>query len=399
MAEYELRELGELKWFLGIRVVRDRTQRKIWLCQDSYIEKMAEKFHLQEGVCPKTPITTDEILPYEGKATPQEIFAYQQKVGSVNYPAVVTRPDISRTAQKLAEFLVNPSPAHSAAADRAIKYLYGTRTMAIEYGPSQTEAVFQCSSDAAYADDAQTRQSTKGYLFQLFGGPIDWRCTKQKTVKTSTTEAELSALYHVAVQLYWWQRFFDAIDLDLDEDLVINCDNLQTVRLMIKESPKLVTKLKHVDIHQHWLRQEVERQKLQIKWIATTEMPADGFTKALPRQKHEAFVRQLNLVDIVQILAKRQQSTCVSAVHRLVRLAMEVRRSMLPHTGSYGWPRYPYTKESQFKMHCQDKWKGSYVPEPHLALCKHKWVLLATSRAQQSLSSIVWRGTIIILVR
>ncbi len=35
--KYEFKDLGEIKWFIGIRVIRDRTQRKLWLCQDSYI--------------------------------------------------------------------------------------------------------------------------------------------------------------------------------------------------------------------------------------------------------------------------------------------------------------------------------------------------------------------------
>ena len=73
---------------------------------------------------------------------------------------------------------------------------------------------------------------------------------------------------------------------------------------MLKEAPKLVTKLKHVDIHNHWLRQEVAHQNIQIKWISTTEMPADGLTKALPRQKHEAFLRQLNMVDIGPLICQ-----------------------------------------------------------------------------------------------
>jgi len=139
-------------------------------------------------------------------------------------------------------------------------------------------------------------------LFTLFGGSIDWRCTKQKTVTTSTTEAELLSLSHGAKELYWWQRFFDAIDLDLDAPYKIQSDNLQTVRLLLKETPKLVTKLKHVDIHQHWLRQEIEQKRLNIKWIATYEMPADGFTKSLPRQKHEDFVRHLRMADISHLL-------------------------------------------------------------------------------------------------
>jgi hypothetical protein len=54
---------------------------------------------------------------------------------------------------------------------------------------------------------------------------------------------------------------------------------------------KLVTKLKYVDIYNHWLRQEVQNGNLSIEWISTSEIPTDGLTKALPRQKHDEFVR------------------------------------------------------------------------------------------------------------
>jgi hypothetical protein len=41
------------------------------------------------------------------------------------------------------------------------------------------------------------------------------------------------------------------IDLDIEQELTVHCDNLQTVGLMIKDTLKLMTKLKHIDIHQH----------------------------------------------------------------------------------------------------------------------------------------------------
>ena len=73
---------------------------------------------------------------------------------------------------------------------------------------------------------------------------------------------------------------------------------MQTVRLMLKETPKLVTKLKHIDIHQHWLRQECQKGNIKLEWIETNQMPADGLTKLLPKQKHQNFLRQLNMVNI-----------------------------------------------------------------------------------------------------
>jgi hypothetical protein len=205
-----MRDLGELSWFLGIRVIRDRVQKKLWLCQDSYIRKIATTFHLTDRKPPATPLATEELTPNTEQATTQEIYLYQRKVGSLLYATTITRADAARAANKLSEFLMNPSGRHQEAVDRAITYLYGTNTWAIEYSAIDQPAV-ACVGDAAFADDPVTRYSTEGYLFKLFNGLIDWRSTKQKTVITSSTEAELLALSHAAKEVLWWKRLFKAI--------------------------------------------------------------------------------------------------------------------------------------------------------------------------------------------
>lgn len=90
----------------------------------------------------------------------------------------------------------------------------------------------------------------------------------------------------------WWKRFFESIRFDTEETLKIQCDNRQTIRILTKEMMKLSTQLRHVDIHQHWLRQEVQAGRINVEWVPTNQMPADGFTKALSRQKHENFMKQ-----------------------------------------------------------------------------------------------------------
>lgn len=109
----------------------------------------------------------------------------------------MTRPDISCAVSKLSEHLTNPSNRHQELADRVISYLNKTKTFAIEYSADNLSRVFSAASDAAFADN-QDRKSSEGYLFTLFGGPVDWKATKQKTVTTSTTEAELMALTTIA---------------------------------------------------------------------------------------------------------------------------------------------------------------------------------------------------------
>jgi hypothetical protein len=128
----------------------------------------------------------------------QRTYAYQQRVGSVNFAAVISRPDVAYTTSRLSQFLRNPTPGHIGAADRVIAYLYSTRTLAIEYSGSVNSDIFLYSNNAAFADDKLTRRSSDGYLFQLYGGAIDWRAAKQNTVTTSSTEAELLALSRTA---------------------------------------------------------------------------------------------------------------------------------------------------------------------------------------------------------
>jgi hypothetical protein len=303
---YEFRVLGDIQYFLGIRVLRDRSIRKLWLTQDAYIDKITTKFNITtpaSGRYPQTPLPNIKFKLNDHQATPSEIYGYQQRVGSFNFASVSTRPDISRAVSKLSEFLRNPSKHHRDAADHLIQYLQGTKCLAIEYsGDTTQKVIFLASSDAAFADHESTRHSSNGFVFQLFNGPIHWAATKQNTVTTSSTEAELLALTLAAKELIWWKRFFEAIDLDIEQDTTIFCDNLQTIRLLKQETLKLQTKLKHVDIHQSWLRQEVQNGNITVLWQPTAQMVADGLTKELPGQKHQEFVRQLNLVDITNLL-------------------------------------------------------------------------------------------------
>jgi reverse transcriptase-like protein len=232
---YELREMGEVKWFLGVRVLRNRDELKLWLCQDSYIERITHRYNLESMKPPNTPMATEELVENPERSSPNQILHFQQKVGSLLYATVITRPDAAKTANKLSEFLCNPSKKHIEAVDRAISYLYGTRMYAIEYdGHSKRDEIFLCASDAAFADN-KDRKSSDAYLCKLFGGAIDWKASKQKTVTTSTTEAELLAISEAGKQLFWWKRLFNAIGFDPEHELSIKCDNKQTIDLLTNE--------------------------------------------------------------------------------------------------------------------------------------------------------------------
>ena len=308
---WEMRDLGDLSWFLGIRIIRDRKNRKLWLCQDSYFKKVAETYHLTDQAPVSTPVATTALPPCSSDTVNQNYrHEYAQLLGSLTYGTCATRPDTANAQSYLGRFAKNPIQPHLDAVKRALTYGYQTRHLALEYSApenptDETCIIWNASSDASFADDFETRKSTEGMLITLFGGAIDWRARRQATVTTSTTEAELLALSHCASDVQWWKRFFRAIHFNPDQELSISCDNKQTIRLLCNNEPRLVTKLRHVDIHHHWLREQVQQDKIKITWESTHEMPADGCTKALSVAEHRKFVKKCGLRSIKHLLEQR----------------------------------------------------------------------------------------------
>ena len=70
---------------------------------------------------------------------------------------------------------------------------------------------------------------------------------------------------------------------------------MQTIRAFT--APKFTTRLRHVDIHRHWLRQEISKGTINIAWVSSTKILADGLTKQLTPQKHEEFLKLLGLTE------------------------------------------------------------------------------------------------------
>jgi hypothetical protein len=314
---YKLHEVGPLRSFLNLHVIRDVENKKSWLSQTAYIEAICRQYHCTSETV-WTPLSTSQRLDVAiTDPSPSLVKEYQKLIGKLLYPAIISRPDIAYAVGLLARYSHRPAQHHLEAAKRVLNYLYTTRFLAIEYSATPPQDITEmtsrdvhnwlsqeliAASDAAYADDPATRKSTQGFLIKLFNGPIHWQSVRQKTVTTSTTEAELISLSTIAKEILVIQRLFKQLYVTLESDIVLGCDNQQTIRAVTAGDIEFHTKLKHIDIHHFWLRQEIQTGRLHVTWIPTSHMPADGLTKVLDKNKHKQFCKQLNLIDISDFL-------------------------------------------------------------------------------------------------
>jgi hypothetical protein len=298
---FDMKDLGECTYFLGIRITRvvNYNSTQISLCQDAYIRKVLDQFGMANSKpvnCPIEPGSVIDLVPFKGSASKEDITQYQSLIGCINYLATYTRPDISFSSSILSRFLVNPSPVHIKAARRVLQYLKGSIDLNISFGNAHdSELNIQLFSDADYAGDRHTYRSTGAYIGFFARGPATWQSKRQSVVAQSSTESEYIALSEAAKEAAWIRTLLTELQYkgsDLNP-ITLYGDNQGS--LALAENPTFHRGSKHIAVRYHFIRQEVEEKKLTLGYTPTDYMPADGLTKALLSPAHSRFVQLLGM--------------------------------------------------------------------------------------------------------
>jgi hypothetical protein len=169
-SKWEISELGEPKYALGIAISRDLSARSISLSQTAKIDKSVEEYGQRDSRTVDTPMVAGLHLRRPDKSVPisSEIAEwanrtpYRSLVGSLMYIAVAMRPDISYVVGRLSSFLDCYRPEHWEAAIRVVHYLKGTRTHILTLGGSNPLSLVGYS-DSDYANCTDTSRSIGGY--------------------------------------------------------------------------------------------------------------------------------------------------------------------------------------------------------------------------------------------
>src|SRR5947207_15977639 len=122
----------------------------------------------------------------------------------MNFNAIITQLDISKTMSKLLEFLQNLSSIHLATANQTLEYLVATKFLAIEFNRNQQDKkIFITSSDLAFVNNSNTCYSSYGFCFSLYSRLIYYKAIKGTIVTTSSTKAKLLVLSTTTKDFIW----------------------------------------------------------------------------------------------------------------------------------------------------------------------------------------------------
>ena len=288
-------DLGVCSKFLSILIIRDCTNRKIWLSSHVYLAELLDEWKLSSCKPASTPFPSGvsplSIAPQNSLPDLSDadlVPRYQRLVGCLLYLAISTRPDISYYAMWLGQFNANPTRAHFLAAKHVLRYLADTKLLALCLGFSSTRVPSSLSgymqnvgcSDADWASDAVDRKSISGYSFYFQGSLVSWSAVKQKSIALSSTEAEYYAMTHAFKEALWIRTFLEILKFPVPRPFPILSDNQAACSL--SNSPAISARSKHIDIRHHFICDHVLDGSFSTTWIPTADMPADIFTKPLP---------------------------------------------------------------------------------------------------------------------
>ncbi|KAJ9544546.1 hypothetical protein OSB04_024253 [Centaurea solstitialis] len=288
--EFKMSMMGEINFFLGLQV--RQFSDGIFINQSKYIFDLLKKYDMSGCHSIGTPMATGNSIGPDHEGKDVDLRNYRSMVGSLMY-LTASRPDIMFATCVCARYQAKPKESHLAAIKRIFRYLKGTPYYGIWY-PKGLGFELQAYTDADYGGCNMDRKSTSGHLQFLGNKLVSWASKKQQCVSTSTVESEYVAAASCCLQVLWMQSQLRDYGFEFKK-IPIYCDSKSAIA--ISANPVQHSKTKHIDIRYHFLKDNVEKENIEMYFVNTEYQLADLFTKALDEKRFKFLISRLEMED------------------------------------------------------------------------------------------------------
>ena len=257
--EFEMSMIGKLSFFLGFQV--KQMKKGVFISQEKYTQDLLKRFKMMDCKPIKAPMASNGQLNLDEGGNPIDKTLYRSIIGSLLY-LTASRPDIMFSVCMYARYRAMPMESHLIAVKRILRY---TPYLGLWY-PKGARFQLVGYSDLDYARCHIDRKSTSRGCHFLGRSLVSWMSYKQNSVPLSTAKAEYIASDACCAQINYMKQTL------LDYGVVLSkvpllCDNESAVKL----ANNLVqhTRTKHIDIHHHFLRDNVAKGDISLENVGT----------------------------------------------------------------------------------------------------------------------------------
>ena len=289
--EFEMTDLGLMKYFLGLEVRQEETG--IFVSQEAYAKEILKKYKMAHCNPVSTPMEPGLKLSKFDGGERVDASKYRSLVGSLRY-LTCTRPDISLSVGIVSRFMEEPVYSHWKALKRILRYIQGTVSLGLFYSNMEDYKLIGYS-DSDWCGDLDDRKSTSGYVFFMGNTAFAWLSKKQPIVTLLTCEAKYVAASWCVCHAIWLRNLLGELEQQQLGATEIRVDNKSAIELA--KNPVNHERSKHIDIRFHFIRDHVKEGSVKLVHVASRDQVADIFTKPLPMVLFDNYKKLIDMKD------------------------------------------------------------------------------------------------------
>ncbi|RDX94047.1 Copia protein, partial [Mucuna pruriens] len=274
--QFEMKELGKPKYFLGIKVAYSK--QGIFISQRKYILDLLKETGKLGCKTSEIPVEQNHRIGSEESPIIQKS-QYQKLVRKLIYLSP-TRPDIAY--------------AVSVAVERILQYLKASPGKGLLFKKEGTLSM-EIYTDADYAGSVVDRRSTSGYCMFLRGNLVTWRSKKQNVVARSSAEAEFRAMAQGICEGLWMKIILDDLKVKYEGHIKLFCDN--NLAISIAHNPVQHNRTKHIEIGRRFIKNKLDSGLIVTAHVPTGLQVVNVFTKGLPATRFQELNGKLGMID------------------------------------------------------------------------------------------------------
>ncbi|KAH9678582.1 retrovirus-related pol polyprotein from transposon RE1 [Citrus sinensis] len=272
--EFEMKDLGALKYFLGIEVLRSKGG--IFLSQRKYALDLLHETGMTTCQPIDTPIEEGLKFCITSDQVPVDKGRYQRLIGRLMYLSH-TRPDLAYALSVVSQFMHNPGEQHMKAVMRILSNI-------------------EVYTDADWAGSVSDRRSTSGYFTFVGGNLVTWRSKKQHVVARSSAEAEYRDMALGICEGLWISFILNDLGYPSQQLIQLYCDN--KAARDIAHNPVQHDRTKHVEVDRFFIKEKLDEKILELPKIRSEDQLANILTKAISSRAFTKFLYKLGMQDI-----------------------------------------------------------------------------------------------------